>query len=32
MKLNTGFAMNPNSFGPIPEPRSASPEMISTGT
>ena len=26
MKVNTGSGMKPNSFRPIPEPRSASPE------
>jgi hypothetical protein len=28
MKVNTGSAMKPNSFRPIPEPRSASPEAL----
>lgn len=30
MKVNTGSRMKPNSFRPIPEPRSASPESPST--
>ena len=31
MKVNTDSGMKPNSFRPIPEPRSASPGIISTG-